>query len=115
MFMRRPGMSYEGRPGAGKGETHLPIKKLLNRRQPLFPIYAYPNLFPFVVFLNRKYDGRYIEVAKNGVYEMYLLRFGPYDICESTAFSFNKQKNSTAQDPPHLVDRRGSSRSDLHE
>jgi hypothetical protein len=66
--------------GIMSGRTHLTIEELLNGCQPLFPIYAYPNLFPFIVSLNGEDDRWYIKVAENGVYKMNLLRFGPYDI-----------------------------------
>jgi len=71
-------MSRIDRPRSA--QTHLAIEKLLNGRQPLFPIYAYPDLLPFIVFLNSKDNGRYVKIAENRVYEMYLLRFGPYDV-----------------------------------
>jgi hypothetical protein len=59
-----------------KGDgTHLPIEKLLNRRQPLFPVHTYPNFLPFLIFLNSEDDRRYVEVAENGIYQMDLFRF----------------------------------------
>jgi hypothetical protein len=52
----------------------------VNGRQPLFTIDTSLSFRTIFIRVDRKYDGRNVKVAKDGIDDAYLFRFRPYDV-----------------------------------